>query len=216
MGFMLREDLSFGLYGERAIFMDIAQDRYFCISSELNGAFLALQQGAALNDADVQRLLQARIIIASTTPGKIAAVKVPRALYSMAATPPALSFDSLSLWTAAERIWVTGLLSLRPLATFVDRAAAAELHERSSKYDAEIGEMVAHFRASNRLFQEQGRCLSNSIALRRRLQRYGHRATLVFGVRLFPFEAHCWLQRGVTVLNDHHEHVAQFTPVLAA
>jgi hypothetical protein len=216
MGLMLREHLSFGLYGERAVFLDAAQDRYFCISPELNSVFLDLARDGPPDDAGVQRLLDSGILTRGDGVGKIAAVKVPPATASLVATPAALAFGSLSLWTAAERLWIVGALRTRPLSTFLDAANANALYERTPKYDDEIAEMVTHFLASNRLLKEQGRCLSTSIALRRRLQRSGHRAALVFGVRLFPFEAHCWLQRGVTVLNDHHEFVGQFTPVLAA
>lgn len=216
MGLMLREHLSFGLYGERAVFLDAAKDRYFCISPELNGVFLDFQRDGPLDAAGVQRLLNSGIVTRGDGVDKIAAVKVPPATASLLAAPAALAFGSLSLWTATERLWIASALRTRPLSSFLDVANVSALYERAPKYDAEIAEMVTHFLASNRLLKEQGRCLSTSIALRRRLERNGHRAALVFGVRLFPFEAHCWLQRGVTVLNDHHEFVGQFTPVLAA
>lgn len=36
----------------------------------------------------------------------------------------------------------------------------------------------------------------------------------VFGVRMAPFKAHCWIQSGGVVLNDSLDHVAQFKPIL--
>jgi hypothetical protein len=36
----------------------------------------------------------------------------------------------------------------------------------------------------------------------------------VFGVREAPFTAHCWVQDGAVVLNDHLENVDLYTPIM--
>jgi len=36
----------------------------------------------------------------------------------------------------------------------------------------------------------------------------------VFGVKLNPFSAHCWVQAGDIVLNDAIDHVTIHTPIL--
>ncbi len=59
-----------------------------------------------------------------------------------------------------------------------------------------------------------GLCLMRSLQQRLYLQRRGHHAAWVFGVRTWPFEAHCWLQAGTVVLDDQPDHVAGFTPIL--
>jgi hypothetical protein len=60
-----------------------------------------------------------------------------------------------------------------------------------------------------------GKCLLRSFMLLRLLRRRGHDALWVFGVRTWPFYAHCWLQCGDVVLDDDVERVTAFTPIMA-
>ncbi|WP_158918681.1 lasso peptide biosynthesis B2 protein [Caulobacter sp. S45] len=62
----------------------------------------------------------------------------------------------------------------------------------------------------------QGACLFRSLMLLLYLRRQGHDAMWVFGVRTWPFLAHCWLQVGDVVLNDHAEGLVSFYPILVA
>lgn len=59
-----------------------------------------------------------------------------------------------------------------------------------------------------------GLCLARSALLMAYLRRLGHGADWVFGVRLWPFEAHCWVQLGDTALNDQVERLVAFTPLM--
>lgn len=61
----------------------------------------------------------------------------------------------------------------------------------------------------------QGECLFRSFMMLLFLHRRGRGATWVFGVRTWPFSAHCWLQVGDTVLDDHSGHLAGYTPIMA-
>lgn len=60
------------------------------------------------------------------------------------------------------------------------------------------------------------RCLLDSLALLHFLGHAKLSASWVIGVRARPFGAHAWLQCGSTVLNDQHERVRQFHPILVA
>jgi hypothetical protein len=66
------------------------------------------------------------------------------------------------------------------------------------------------------LYVAESKCLLSSLILSEFLSLYGIRTTLVFGVKMGPFEAHCWLQQDGYVLNGHPEAIANFTPILAA
>ena len=57
-------------------------------------------------------------------------------------------------------------------------------------------------------------CLFDSLALKLFLARYGVFPDWIFGVRLNPFGAHCWLQHGDTLVNDSLDTVRQFTPLM--
>ncbi|MGH6963310.1 MAG: lasso peptide biosynthesis B2 protein [Phenylobacterium sp.] len=59
-----------------------------------------------------------------------------------------------------------------------------------------------------------GKCLLRSFMLLRHLRREGLDALWVFGVRTWPFHAHCWLQAQDVVLDDQPDRTAAFTPIL--
>jgi len=61
----------------------------------------------------------------------------------------------------------------------------------------------------------QGACLYRAFVLLGLLRRAGQDAVWVFGVRTWPFSAHCWLQVGDAVLDDDPERVGAYTPILA-
>jgi Transglutaminase-like superfamily len=64
-------------------------------------------------------------------------------------------------------------------------------------------------------FSARNGCLMDSLALVEFLARENMFARWVIGVRVHPFEAHCWVQHEDVVLNDLPERVRKFTPVLA-
>ncbi|WP_395943340.1 lasso peptide biosynthesis B2 protein [Brevundimonas sp.] len=59
----------------------------------------------------------------------------------------------------------------------------------------------------------EGECLVRSAVLMSYLRRAGLSADWVFGVRLWPFSAHCWVQVGDVCLNDDIERLAAYTPI---
>lgn len=61
----------------------------------------------------------------------------------------------------------------------------------------------------------EGDCLQRSWMLHDRLCRRGLDADWVFGVRTWPFFAHCWVQVGDVVVGDTLNRVRGFTPILA-
>ncbi|HZZ31615.1 MAG TPA: lasso peptide biosynthesis B2 protein [Phenylobacterium sp.] len=58
------------------------------------------------------------------------------------------------------------------------------------------------------------KCLLRAYMLLRLLRRGGEDALWVFGVRTWPFHAHCWLQCEDVVLDDHPERIRAFTPIM--
>lgn len=57
-------------------------------------------------------------------------------------------------------------------------------------------------------------CLYRAFLLLFMLRRAGQNAAWVFGVRTWPFSAHCWLQIGDAVLDDDPERVSRYTPIM--
>jgi hypothetical protein len=59
----------------------------------------------------------------------------------------------------------------------------------------------------------QGECLYRAFLLRHLLAEAGADVTWVFGVRTWPFAAHCWLQHGDLLLDDDLDRVSLYTPI---
>lgn len=59
-----------------------------------------------------------------------------------------------------------------------------------------------------------GACLERSHMMLGYLRRLGLDADWVIGVRTWPFAAHCWLQAGDAALDDDHERLAAYTPLM--
>jgi hypothetical protein len=64
------------------------------------------------------------------------------------------------------------------------------------------------------LFTAHDKCLLDSLTLIRFLARRRMFPAWVIGVRTRPFAAHSWVQSAGLVLNDVHEHVRSYTPIL--
>jgi hypothetical protein len=73
---------------------------------------------------------------------------------------------------------------------------------------------VARFRRMSALVPFSMQCLFRSHFLLYFLRGYGLAADWVFGVSLFPFQAHCWLAVGPMTLLDRAEKTEDFVPVL--
>lgn len=80
--------------------------------------------------------------------------------------------------------------------------------------DQEILSAARRFRRMRPLIPWLTRCLPHALLLRAYLARCGQASTLVIGVRVFPFEAHSWLQAGDLVLTDDIERLAGYTPIV--
>lgn len=84
---------------------------------------------------------------------------------------------------------------------------------RSTPDDAEISRLVQRFRQLRILMPRSGRCFVQSFLLLRLLRKRGVAAQWIFGVRTYPFEAHCWIEWQGRVLNDWADHVRWYTPI---
>jgi hypothetical protein len=74
--------------------------------------------------------------------------------------------------------------------------------------------VAAYLRLRPFAFTAHDRCLHDSLTLIHFLTSKRVPANWVIGVRTQPFGAHSWVQSGDTVLNDQHEHVRRYRPIL--
>lgn len=80
--------------------------------------------------------------------------------------------------------------------------------------DEEFAALVGTARRARPWVPFEGECLQRSFQLRRFLGSRGAAVDWVFGVRTWPFAAHCWLQAGDLVVGDRLDRVGRFTPIM--
>ncbi len=203
--------------GDDLVFLDVAADRYLCWP---DAAALALS-------SDGRRLTAAR-------PEDLAELEAAQLLGPDAA---AAMFGAVALASPTgdlfprtpegpSRAWGLDLLRggfdsavVYRRARFIDLVRFGAAHPADGRPDAPpsapAADLVAAFHRWACWTPAPAKCLIRSFMLLRRLRRSGHDARWVFGVRTWPFEAHCWLQAGPVVLDDALERLGGHHPILA-
>jgi hypothetical protein len=132
-----------------------------------------------------------------------------------------------------ETIWPNGTPSPRPcfaaltcllrisralqqgrLANLISTLLAISRPDRP-RSDLAVEDLIASFCAVRPLYPAQAICRLDAPALCALLWAYGRPARLVFGARLEPFSAHCWVEIGAAVVNEDREDVLQYAPIMA-
>lgn len=215
---MARSDISWCQVGARIVIIDIARDIYLQLPQHLAEAFHALRRDGARGDGAAKRFeALARIGLCDADfrrPVEPTSVIVPdRDLPQLAmdARPHSTLAKATTLaWIVAARLAVRAL-PLRVLVTWIRRVQAQP--STPSPPDA-AAVATALFVQARQLAPGRGTCLPDSIALLHVLRARKIACHMVLGVRLDPFEAHCWIQSADAILGDTHERVACFTPIL--
>lgn len=99
------------------------------------------------------------------------------------------------------------------LAGLVARAAAGRPSSGPADPEAVI-EASAAFARLRVWSPVGGECLARSYLMLTYLRRLSLDADWIFGVRTWPFQAHCWLQAGETALDDDVERLTAYAPIL--
>jgi hypothetical protein len=218
MAYRLRPRLSACVIAEQAIFLDTERDRYFSLGGAAAHAIVALQASEAPPPEGIAQLKRAGLLEETDAASSAAstAIRPAAPLHSLVeeAAPPWRLAGALAVTLSLAR--ATRALKHRPLQEILDRLSArrAALASTKDHPTQDRGDLVRAFLAARRLAPIAPRCLPDSLALLDQLARRGLGADLVFGVKLNPFSAHCWLQADDIVLNDAVDHVTLHTPIL--
>ena len=133
---------------------------------------------------------------------------------------PARPFKTRPGWSSipAAAQWVVAIGKARRLGSTPTVKALIDALPRRRAVRNDTARVAAVTAAFIRLMPwapGQGACLHRAFLLLSMLRGVGADAVWVFGVRTWPFSAHCWLQVGDAVLDDDPERVSQYTPILA-
>jgi len=133
-----------------------------------------------------------------------------------AAKPPNITLQDvrqLGLSAAGAAFWLRwqSLAQIERNVMRLRRQAPRHVHARSEDLHRQVSK---YMRLRPFVFSARDRCLHDSLSLIRFLAARALFPQWVIGVRTRPFAAHSWVQSGNLVLNDLHEHVRAFHPIL--
>jgi len=214
----LRDNLHWCDSNGRAVFLDIEQDRYFCLHTAANDAFLRLARGdIGSDDPDRLRPLIGRglLVESGESPARLSRPLVEPVTRDYP-SEPAGRLALLHLATAILREWRTGrLLRSAPIRQVIAAARRpSSRRRRSSDGGRALAAIVAAANDAALLTRSHDRCLVRAFAVHAACRTKGIRAKLVFGVIAHPFAAHCWVQLGSIVLVGGFEQARLYTPIL--
>ena len=223
MGYAMPANVSFCLVQGRAVFLDLAQDRYFRLSDSLDAAFQSLCRGQEPHNDLIEALVQRGAI--HCTPGEatpkaaVAARPTHSALETQPAGPSPGAWTSVCVVQSVVKMRLA--LKVRPLVRVVDQLRTRRTADLARRQDglgatnsADILAAAARFNRTRRVVPIDTICLLDAFAMMDFLLGKGLSANLVMGVKLSPFSAHCWVQHDDVILNDAFDRASAFTPIL--
>jgi hypothetical protein len=197
------------------VFLDVSRDAYQCLPGgaaacrvEAGGGALRIASADVADGLRSAGLIRPLCAEAPSRMRRTAQAPVESALKH--AYPPPRWGDAPEI--AAAVLDVTLAYRGRALSRIV--GVRATPRERSERTRPTLEETLDRFHRWVPFAPVSGKCLLRAFMLRRVLHRHGHPHDWVFGVTLWPFKAHCWLQSGGLVLDDTVENVAAYRPIM--
>jgi Transglutaminase-like superfamily len=217
------------------IVLNARRDKYSCIShadlmsigGRLHG--WRSESGAATHfpqfesDALIDSLISTGIITANPGDGKpFVECECPVCERSLEIAEPNASVRQplsciVRFFLACARVdWYLRKNDLSRALTRIERRRTRVRSSAATRNVIHARRLIAVFKDLRPLYPRPYLCLFDSLALVELLASYRLFPRVVFGVIADPFQAHCWLQEGNTVLNDDLERVARYKPILSA
>lgn len=190
------------------VVLDVAADRYSCLVG--GGAMLSLPAPGVVA-AEEELLPEIRsagfITDAIGAPPRSTPIPPQRDLW-LGDAPGALA----CMDTAIRTLAATVAFQKQSLSQLV-RPAARRVSQNPAVDVGRVARRTAAYRATLPWLPYEGVCLQRAWQLRQVLAMDGLHTDWVFGVKTWPFFAHCWLQTGDLVIADRIERVRSFTPI---
>jgi hypothetical protein len=226
-GYFLPSHVHFCQRGDACVFLDLRQDDYTLVNGPAAAALRALssptsdtQPARDFND-DLSELLKGGLLITQPHTGKVVAptrieIAVEHLVDRETLRDHPVSFGHTLNCLAACAAARASLRWRKIEATVMFVANRKAKHAGGSAFDlARARQLTGAFLKLRGFFPGNYLCLFDSLALLNFLARYGIYPTWVFGVRLEPFAAHCWVQYRHYALNEEVEEAANYTPIMA-
>lgn len=216
--FNLARDVHAAAVDEDLVFLNIASDAYLCLPGGAEAAILSPdRRRMALSDPILANdLLGAGLIASGETDAGIGApCPVAPTRSALRSRYPGPTWSDVTEGSRAL-LDLTRHYRGRSFATILASArSGANRPARTFTSRGDLSDTVERFHRWIPYAPVSAKCLLRSFLLLRFLHRHGHDASWVFGVRTWPFQAHCWLQVDDLVLDDQAERVVGYAPILA-
>lgn len=218
----------------QVILLDLRDNRYLGIGGPLSNSLADNVEGwprssesadacdASAAASDLAQRLLSRGLLTDTPSDRLPNITIEEATSSIdfddAMTDKSVSARRIGRFVQSA---VTATLwlhcrSLHSIATAVAarRKRLEQPASGSSALDAMTSGIAAYEKLRPFVVTAQHKCLHDSLALVNFLAAEGAFPRWVIGIKTRPFGAHSWVQSGETVLNDQHENVRRFRPIL--
>jgi len=198
--------------GSDIVILDARENAYFCLAGAATEVRVRAEGVVFDDDALAEDFDQAGFLAETPNPPRILPTTATQDL-ALTVARPVKALD-LALILGA---WVTMAFSYHtlPFDRLVARAQRGRRRAPTQKLDRGAANLVATFERVLPWLPFQELCLYRAFLLLKILRWRGLEARWMFGVRTWPFQAHCWLQVGDTALDDTADRLAGFTPILA-
>jgi hypothetical protein len=207
----LAEPIHMTWRGDDVIVLDIAQDSYACLVGASDDIRPTAEPGGLMVSPSVLQEMEAAGWFQPSPPAsRKVAIDATEAIQSDLETSRSAVFDAgLHCLLSARTFRRCGLAQL------LEHPDAPSRDSAAGPVDLDLAaRLVSAFLSALPWIPDQGQCLQRAFMLRGYLARRGVAADWVFGVRTWPFGAHCWLQIGDVVLADDVDRIRGFTPIM--
>ena len=190
------------------VILDVGADRYSCLVGGGN-QLTPVGSGAVSADDDVLQELQSAGLIAPDPQASTCRTPVtPQGELTADEYPGRIA----CLDTAIRTLAATAAFRNQSLSQLIDDAGPRS--SRSARVDCRrVSARASAYRTVLPFIPFEGLCLQRAWQLRRILASDGQPVDWVFGVKTWPFFAHCWLQIDDLVIGDRFDRVRSFTPI---
>lgn len=198
----------------RLVFLNLKADRYLMVEPRAEALLLDGRGKGCCHYPELDRLCELGLLVRSRNVDDLPLCAATGAEGSLFDTPWQRPSPYALAGAGGAVVAATASLRWRGLARTVRGLA-----ERSDPDLRNLDLTLRHAAAFAELrlaVRTLNRCLPLSVALARRTRATDREVKLVIGVKLGPFGAHAWVQRGSLVLNDRLDAVRAFTPILVA
>ena len=193
--------------------LDVLNDRYHCLLNAADSLGIGKKGALAPTDAGIRAELQAVGFAEATPPASERLDPIlPQRELALSPKPPRLEVINAALAWGVASVIFRG----KPLSALIRYHHALSRSRTGDADEARLADIVGAARKVRPWIPFEGACLQRSFQLRCHLATRGVATDWVFGVRTWPFSAHCWLQIGDLVVGDRLTRVLRYTPILRA